>query len=84
MSESRLDAAKKFGKDNEMPVALCVTVRVMDKLDQGYAVPLETFNKFKHGKSNGFSLSNEARTAYAEQGWVGCKFVEVKAEQKAA
>jgi hypothetical protein len=82
VSEKRLDNAKKYAKENDLPVAVCVTVRVIGKLDQGYAVPLALFNKLKTG-SNAFALSGAARKAYAEEGYADCKFV-VKAQEKAA
>ena len=83
VSEGRLDKAKQYAKENDLPVALAVTVRVKDRLDQGYAIPVELFTKFK-GKSMAVVLSVEARAAYAEKGWAGVKFVELKAEEKVA
>jgi hypothetical protein len=83
VSESQLDEAKAYSKDNDLPVAVCCTVRVLGKLDQGYAVPVEVFSKNKSGAS-GFNLSGTARKAYAENGWDGVKFNEKKAEEKAA
>jgi hypothetical protein len=83
VSESQLDAAKKYGKANDMPVAVCCTVRVLGKLDQGYAISLDTFNKQKAGESS-FNLSGAARKAYSEDGWEGVKFNEAKANEKAA
>jgi hypothetical protein len=83
VSESQLEAAKKYGKANELPVAVCCTVRVLGKLDQGYAIPFDTFNKEKAGAS-GFNLSGAARKAYSEDGWDGVKFSPRKVEEKAA
>jgi hypothetical protein len=83
VSESQLEAAKKYGKANDLQVAVCCTVRVGGKLDQGYAIPLDVFHKEKAGKS-GFNLSGAARKAYSEGGWDGVKFSERKSDEKAA
>jgi hypothetical protein len=83
VSESQIEAAKKYGKANDMPIAVCCTVRVLGKLDQGYAIPLDTFNKEKAG-AFGFNLSGAARTAYKEAGYDDCKFSEKKVAEKAA
>jgi hypothetical protein len=82
VSESQLEAAKKYGKAEDMPVAVCCTIRVLGKLDQGYAVPFALFNSEKAGASS-FNLSGAARKAYSEGGWDGCKFSS-KAVEKAA
>jgi hypothetical protein len=74
MSEKRIETAQAYGKAQDMPIAVAVTVRVIGKLDQGYIVPFETFKQFKQGDKNGFSLSNAARAAYAQDGWAGVKF----------
>lgn len=84
LSESRLDAAKKYAKEADLPVAVCVTVRVLGKLDQGYAVPVAVFEKFRHEKSNAFTFSGAARQAYQDDGWAGCKFSVKAAAEKAA
>jgi hypothetical protein len=83
VSQPQLDAAKKHAKENDLQVGICVSVRVKDKLDQGYAVPIALFEKFKSGES-GFNLSGAARKAYGEDGWEGVKFSAVEAKAKAA
>jgi hypothetical protein len=83
VSEAQLEAAKKYAKANDMPVAVCCSVRVLGKMDQGYAIPLDTFNKQKAGACS-FNLSGAARKAYSEDGWDGVKFSEKKVEEKAA
>lgn len=83
VSESQLDEGKKYAKAEDMPFAICCTVRVMGKLDQGYAIPADVFNKEKAGAS-GFNLSGAARKAYSEGGWDGIKFSSKKADEKAA
>jgi len=67
-----------YAKANDLPVAIAVVVRVKGRLDQGYAIPLDVFKKFK-GKSLAVNLSGEARQAYAAEGWVGVKFTEAQA-----
>jgi hypothetical protein len=84
LSDKRLDAAKKHGKTNNLPVAVCVTIRVAGRLDQGYAVPLSVFEKFEQGDKHGFALSGAARKEYGEQGWAGCKFSAKAVDSKAA
>jgi hypothetical protein len=83
VSESQLDEGKKYAKAEDMPFAVCCTVRVMGKLDQGYAIPVDVFNKEKAGEF-GFNLSGAARKSYAENGWDGVKFSVKKVEEKAA
>lgn len=86
MSNTRMEAVKKFAKDEDLPIAYCVRVRVLGKIDQGYAVPVKLFDEFKHkqGPNFGFSLSNAARKAYSENGWDGVRFTEKKVNEKAA
>jgi hypothetical protein len=84
LSQKRLDAAQEFAKANDLPVAICATIRIKGKLDQGYAVPLATFDKFKMKKHNGMVMNGAARKAYSEDGWDGVKFSEAKASEKAA
>lgn len=87
LSEVRLDAAIAYGKTNDLPVAVCVTIRVSGRLDQGYAIPSEVFKKFITKMSRGrmsLSMSNEARAAYREGGWDDVKFSVAKSEQAAA
>ncbi len=79
VSERRLDAVTKYAKENELPVAIAAVVRIKGRLDQGYAIPLDVFKRFK-GKSLAVNLSAEARAAYQENGWAGVKFSEAKAE----
>jgi hypothetical protein len=83
VSERRLGLVEDYAKANDLPVAIAAVVRVKGRLDQGYAIPLEVFEKFK-GKSLAVNLSGEARQAYQESGWAGVKFIEVKSEKKAA
>ena len=84
VSARRLAFAESFAKENSLPIAVCATVRVKGKLDQGYAVPLAAFEEFKLESKNALTLGSKARSAYREQGWDNCKFVEAKVEQKAA
>ena len=84
ISARRLEAVTEFAKKSNFPVAICVTVRVGGRLDQGYAVPFEVYEQFKRGKKDWFTLSGAARAAYAEKGWAGCKFIEKAADTKAA
>jgi len=86
MSNKRMDAAVKYAKAKDLPLAFCVTVKVLGKIDQGYAVSAELFHKFKHkqGPNWGFSLASAARKEYAESGWADCKFIEKAADTKAA
>lgn len=83
VSERRLGLVQDYAKANDLPVALAAVVRVKGRLDQGYAIPLEVFKKFK-GKSLAVNLSGEARQAYEADGWAGVKFTEAKVEKKAA
>lgn len=83
VSERRLGLVQDYAKANDLPVALAAVVRVKGRLDQGYAIPLDVFKKFK-GKSLAVNLSGEARQAYEADGWAGVKFIEVKVEKKAA
>lgn len=84
ISQVRLSAAKSYGKENDLPIAVCVTVRVGGRLDQGYAIPVALFEKFEAGKKKQLSLSGAARKAYSENGWDGVRFTEKKVEEKAA
>jgi hypothetical protein len=84
ISEKKLTEAKRYARENEMPVAVCAIVRVKGRLDQGYAVPLNLFEKFALKSKHALTLGKEARAAYAEDGWAGVKFVEIKGEEKAA
>jgi hypothetical protein len=84
VSERRLSAVKAHAKENDLPVAVCATVRLKGRLDQGYAVPLEVFEKFKMESKHALTLGSEARAAYAKDGWAGVKFIEAKSEKKAA
>jgi len=83
VSESQLDELKKYAKAEDLPAAVCCTVRVLGKLDQGYAIPLDVFSKEKAGKS-GFNLSGASRKAYSEDGWDGIKFSKNTVAEKAA
>ena len=87
VSETRLAEVKRYAAKNDLPVAVCVSVRIKGRLDQGYALQEEVFSKFSNKMSRGrvsVSLSGEARLAYRENGWDGCKFTEAKAESAAA
>lgn len=84
VSERRLNFAKEYAKANDLPVAICATVRIKGRLDQGYAVPLDSFEKFILKSKHALTLGAEARQAYASEGWASVKFTEVKAEKKAA
>ena len=85
ISGKQIDAAKKYGKENDLPLALCVTVRVNGRLDQGYAVPFKLFDEHRQRskKNNLLTLSGAARKAYSEGGWDGVKFSERSAEKAA-
>lgn len=85
VSERKLNLAKAFAKENGgLPLAIAATVRVKGRLDQGYAVPLEVFEAHMLKSKHALTLSGKARLAYQEVGWAGVKFVELKAEAKAA
>lgn len=84
VSARRLDLAKKYAKENDLPLAICATVRVKGRLDQGYAVPLVLFEKYKLESKHALTLGKEARSAYQADGWAGVKFTEAKVEKKAA
>jgi hypothetical protein len=84
VSQKRLISAKQFAKDKSLPLALCVTVRVGGRLDQGYAVPVALYEKHKSGSKLQLPMSGAARKEYGEQGWAGCKFSAKAAESKAA
>jgi hypothetical protein len=83
ISQNRLELVEAYAKENSLPIAVCVTVRVGGRLDQGYAVPLASYGKFKSGR-NSFTLSGAARKAYGEEGWAGVKFNATEAKAKAA
>ena len=83
VSQSQLDAAKKYAKTEELPIGVCVGVRVLSKLDQGYAVPLAIYEKFKIGEA-GFNLSGAARQTYEQEGWAGVKLIEKAPDAEAA
>jgi hypothetical protein len=85
-SEKYLDAAVKYGKSNDLPVAVCAQVRVNGRVDQGYAIPLDVFSKFKckEGIAAAVNLRGDARAAYENEGWAGVRFIEFKAQGKAA
>jgi hypothetical protein len=82
VSERRLELVESYAKANDLPVAIAAVVRVKSRLDQGYAIPLDVFEKFK-GKSLAVNLSGEARQAYAADGWAGVKFIEAKVKKAA-
>jgi len=85
VSTKQMDAVKQYAKENDLPVALCVAVRVNAKLDQGYAVPYSVFDQYRQKSENLLmTLKGAARKAYAEEGWAGCKFSEKAAAEKAA
>jgi hypothetical protein len=84
ISARRLEALKEFARINTLPIAICVTVRVGGRLDQGYAVPFALYDAFKKGAKNAFTVSGLARKAYSEGGWDGVKFSEKAVTEKAA
>jgi hypothetical protein len=87
LSEKKLDLARKFALKAEIPLAVCVTVRVKGRVDQGYAATEELVKKFSNKMSRGrisLSMSADARLAYRQDGWDGCKFSVKESDSKAA
>ncbi len=87
LSEQKLDEVKAYASKNDLPLAVCVTVRVKGRADQGYAVPADVLKECSTKMSRGrvsLSLSAESRLAYREKGWDGCKFAVAKIAPSAA
>jgi hypothetical protein len=84
ISPKRFDAAVEYGKAENLPVAICASVRIKGKLDQGYAIPEAAFEQFKMKKHHGMKMNGEARKAYSEQGWDGVKFNIKKVDEEIA
>ncbi len=78
LSETRMEACKKFAKAESLPLYMALAVRVGGKLDQGYLVTYELWKKLTNPAGD-FMLSAPARLAYAEGGMVGVRFEIAKA-----
>jgi hypothetical protein len=78
----KIRAALKLANESGAALWIAVSVSVASKWKQSYAIPYETFKKWKVGQAD-FPLGKEAREEYAKKGLgvVGFKPEIVKAEK---
>lgn len=85
IADTKFNELKKAAKKNEQDAVVCIALRVNNKLEQGYVVPVSAFTYL--GDENPYwrlEFSNEARKSHGDVGYDDCKFNIAKAVEKAA
>ena len=85
IADTKLSELKKAAKKAEQGAVICVALRVNNKLEQGYIVPVDSLSYL--GDENPYwrmEFTNSARKAHAESGYDGVKFTEKAVESEAA